>query len=79
MTSNIYEIVLEKMPFGNQVEFFLGDELTLPMPEYREEPFAGDLKYELEIQGAGMILAGIELASIIFTDSGEPMIRIAGG
>lgn len=26
-----------------------------------------------------MMLAGIELASIVFTDNGEPMIKIAGG
>ena len=79
VTSDIYEITLVRMPFGNQVEFFLGDEMTLPMPEYREEPFQGDLLYELEIQGAGMILAGIELASIVYSETGEPMIRIAGG
>ena len=65
VTSNIYEIRLERMPFNSPIEFKLGDEITLPMPIYREEPFTGELAYELEIQGAGMMLAGIELASII--------------
>ena len=45
--------------------FNLGDELTLPLPDYKQVPFSGELVYELEIQGVGMMLAGIELASIV--------------
>ena len=47
--SNIYEIMLERVPFTSPVEFMLGEELTLPMPIYKEVPFSGDLDYELEI------------------------------
>lgn len=79
ITSNIYEIILDQVPFVSPVEFFLGDELSLPMPIYREEPFSGELVYELEIKGVGMMLAGIELASIVYSETGEPAIRIAGG
>lgn len=49
ITSNIYEIVLERVPFNSPVEFRLGDELTLPMPIYKEVPFSGELTYGLEI------------------------------
>ena len=49
ITSNIYEIMLERVPFTSPVEFMLGEELTLPMPIYKEVPFSGDLYYELEI------------------------------
>ena len=71
--------MLERVPFASPVEFYIGDEVMLPMPVYREEPFAGELTYGLEIQGAGMMLAGIELAAIVHTEEGHPMIRIAGG
>lgn len=39
ITSDIYEIRLEKVPFASPVEFFLGDDITLPMPVYKELPF----------------------------------------
>ena len=44
----------------------------MPMPIYKEVPFSGELVYELEIQGVGMILAGIELASIVYSEEGVP-------
>ena len=72
VTSDIYEIWLEKMPFQSPVEFFLGEDITLPMPIYKEVPFSGELVYELEIQGVGMMLAGIELASIVYSEVGMP-------
>lgn len=49
ITSNIYQIILEKIPFANPVEFYVGDEIMLPIPVYREEPFSGELSYALEI------------------------------
>ena len=49
ITSEIYEILLEKIPFTSPIEFFLGDEITVPMPIYKEIPFLGELAYELEI------------------------------
>ena len=79
ITSSIYRITLERVPFASPVEFYIGDELVLPIPVYKEEPYAGELQYGLEIQGAGMILAGIELASVVYSEQGEPMIRISGG
>ena len=79
ITSDIYEIFLEKVPFISPIEFFLGDEIALPMPIYKESPFKGELVYGLEIQGAGMMLAGMELASIVYSEQGDPVIRIAGG
>lgn len=50
ITSNIYEIILDKtLPFQSPIVFNLGDEITLPMPVYQQVPFSGDLTYELEI------------------------------
>jgi len=49
ITTNIYEIVLEKLPFARTVIFNLRDELFLPLPVYRQVPFAGELTYELAI------------------------------
>lgn len=79
VTTDIYEIVLEKMPFASPVEFYLGDEITLPLPEYKQVPFKGELTYELEIKGVGMMLAGIGLASIVKDTEGKFSIKIAGG
>ena len=49
ITSDIYEIRLEKVPFISPIEFFLGDDIKLPMPIYKELPFSSELVYELEI------------------------------
>ena len=35
ITSNIYEIVLERVPFCSPVVFNLGDEIMLPIPIYK--------------------------------------------
>ena len=36
ITSDIYEITLDKVPFASPIEFFLGDEIALPMPVYKQ-------------------------------------------
>lgn len=35
ITSEIYEIILERVPFTSPVIFNLGDEIMLPMPIYK--------------------------------------------
>lgn len=35
VTTDIYEIILEKMPIASPVEFYLGDEIALPLPEFK--------------------------------------------
>ena len=39
ITSNIYEIVLERVLFNSPVIFHLGDEIMLPMPIYKQIPY----------------------------------------
>lgn len=42
----------------------------LPMPIYRQIPYDQELTYELEIQGVGMMLGGLDLASIVTNEDG---------
>lgn len=62
--------MLERVLFNSPVIFHLGDEIMLPMPIYRQIPYDQELTYELEIQGVGMMLGGLDLASIVTNEDG---------